>query len=85
MKQIELVTWVDSESYNGWRPVKEALTSCKEADLRCCSVGFVMYEDKEKLTVVTSMTKDEGAVHTSMSIPKCAVVSRQVLKVRRQP
>lgn len=73
LKQAEWVEWVDHVGDGHWQPVRAA----QETPLsRCHSLGIVLHEDDEKITLAQSLDVVHGnAVHT-LTIAKALVVRR---------
>lgn len=84
---IEYVEWVDSvASHEGWTLIQEMDA---DASMRAFSVGLLIKETKQYVQLVanwhpeTNMSGDTVARFSAdgdMSIPKCAIVKRKVLK-----
>ena len=50
------VKWVDSTTYSArWYSLREAANYIEEANIICESVGYLLYEDKEKLVICDSI------------------------------
>ncbi len=73
---IEQIFWVDSMSFNGWRP-KSELENISTASFLCRSVGYVYGEDEERLCIVQS--EGNFSANDALHIPKAAVISRRLL------
>lgn len=73
------VTWLDSTIlHEGWRPVKDITDRrARRGATRCVSVGFVLADDDEGISLAGSVHGNEaaGVVH----IPAGAVVRRRRL------
>lgn len=78
MKKVE-VSWVDSNfGGNGWLPIAVA----KDLPLsRCISIGFLVYEDDEKIILTTSHEQDEDACAGIMVIPKVCIKETRELQL----
>ena len=81
MKPIEVVTWVDSAGPDSWTSTLDAVA---ERVSVITSVGFVIFEDEEQLTLcggIDSKHSDRHLemVHKVICIPKVAIRSRLVI------
>jgi len=71
-----LVTWVDSAGTAHWDDIKEA----EELEpVICETIGFLVKETKDYITVVQSYANQEGVMH-ALSIPKVAVTKKKFIK-----
>lgn len=79
MPRIEILTWRDAYNKEGeWRSVK-SLTKLKPAII--VTVGFVVHEDDDGVVTCSDIdTEDYKDVHGVSYVPKCMIVSRQVLQ-----
>ena len=85
MKTVYL-EWIDS--YRTGSTVWVDKRDAEEGhDPTCCSVGFVVCEDKESITLAGHMdhkgTKKSGHVSGNMTIPKCAVRKRRIVRWKK--
>ena len=64
------VEWVDSVHYNGWTAMEELPIH----DLNCRSVGWLIAEDEESITIIAH----DGGKNAmgDMTIPKVAITGR---------
>jgi hypothetical protein len=81
---MEFVRWIDSASITeGWVQVGEVDLNF---ELECQTVGFVMDEKKDRITLCLNVGLDDNRVATTVdgtiTIPKVAIISRQRLEVR---
>lgn len=77
---IEVISWIDSASATeGWT-VSEELTE-KFGIAEIITVGFVVYEDKEFITMVQSVAEDAGSMH-DISIPIGCIIKRRKVKFK---
>ncbi len=71
------IKWVDSSSWAGWRDrekfIKEELL---KDDLVCESVGWVIHEDRETVTIVKDRASC-GSISDVMRIPRKAILEIQ--------
>ena len=79
----ETVEWVDtiSNCKTAWHDSEEAVPEAqaiKESDMMCYTTGWVIAENNDTLTIVHSYTDVE--VSAPITIPKCAVRKRTLLK-----
>ena len=66
-----LIEWLDSHQKAGWHTEEP-----EREGLRCGSVGWLVYEGSEAVTVAAHMTWEEEPQRSGeMTIPRCAVVS----------
>jgi hypothetical protein len=79
--QMELVEWIDSFSIGGWRSCEEYVETTKHT-MTCWTAGFVFDETKERLSLALSANQD--SFHSSITIPKRAIVSRSTLSRGRK-
>lgn len=76
--KMEVVDWLDHCGSSGWADL--AHHQSKTAGLmRCRSVGFVLHEDKEVLTLVQNQGGNATGDHT-MSIAKRLIISRRRIR-----
>ena len=78
MKTVYL-EWVDSKSFTGnvWVDTERVM---KGGVLdRCKTIGFVLKEDANSITVVNSFDSLSECVSGDMTIPKCAIRKRRVV------
>jgi hypothetical protein len=79
---LVLVEWIDSHAATSWRPRDEMLAHVRDATLACKSVGWLLLDAPDRITVVATMAEN-GSVADATTIPKSAVVSVVVLSVTR--
>lgn len=70
------VEWVDSMAISGW--FSPRIVAEEAGGLRCETLGFLVHEDEESVTVSSSVSltpKGDGINSSSdpMSIPRCAI------------
>ena len=75
---IEIVTWLDAETRDGWRDHGEAATDMSIDSLEAQAIGWVIAETPDRL-VLTSMRNDRSYA-SSVGIPKVAITKREVLR-----
>lgn len=75
---LELIEWYDAESDVSWADPKDALEWSKK-EFTATEVGFVFYEDKEKI-VMTSQIGSDGTIGNRTRIPKPWLKSRKKIK-----
>lgn len=77
------VRWVDSGTGGGW----QFLTHLDAAPCECRTVGFLLHENKDSITVSSSLSfGTDGKPNQAadpITIPKVAVKSRRFVKVPR--
>ena len=70
--QLVLVEWLDALAQGEWH-------EAKREDLRCKTVGFVVFEDDEQIELAGTIT--DGMCNNSITIPKKMLTKRKVIKV----
>ena len=75
MKMVKL-TWLDSSAGGPWNRIDDIK---KERLATCTTVGMVLREDEESITVVQSFDGAESVDHFIV-IPKFAIVKRKNLR-----
>lgn len=73
----EEVVWRDARGLGGWRSIKQYQRESELLYTR--TMGYVLSEDEECLTLVQSQNED-GQVSDSMTIPLCQIKERIQLK-----
>jgi hypothetical protein len=77
------VLWVDTTGSNGWTTIKAELQATSRLpSMRCVSVGHVLEDTPEMLTVALSVNCD-GQCNSSITIPRFAIV--QVTPLQHAP
>lgn len=72
------VEWIDSVCIRGWN--HESLLTDEYAEpSKICSVGFLIKDTKNYVTISTSVSVN-GSVTDPLTIPKCAITKIQRLK-----
>lgn len=76
---ITYLEWVDSSSFTSrvWTDKNHVVNEIP--DLTCISIGFMVKETKEFITIVGSTSPNEYA--GIMTIPKCAITKRKNIKL----
>lgn len=77
MSQARLIKWIDSASCHGWH----SDDSLDNEALIISSIGWVVKEDKNAVTITTSVAP-AGSVSNPLTIPKCAIKSMKRLPHR---
>lgn len=67
-----MVEWLDALAQGEWH-------EAKREDLRCKTVGFVVYEDDEQLELAGTIT--DGMCNNSITIPKKMLTKRKEIKL----
>ena len=70
--ELVLVEWLDALAQGEWH-------EAKREDLRCKTVGFVVFEDDEQIELAGTIT--DGMCNNSITIPKKMLTKRKVIKV----
>lgn len=75
---LVMVKWVDSAFAHGWT-LKE--TARKHTVSAIVSVGILLHEDREKITIMQSVS-DKDDAGDGITIPKCSIKKIWRLKVK---
>ena len=70
--KLVLVEWLDALAQGEWH-------EAKQEDLRCKTVGFVVYEDDEQIELAGTIT--DGMCNNSITIPKKMLTKRKEIKL----
>jgi hypothetical protein len=70
--KLVLVEWLDALAQGEWH-------EAKREDLRCKTVGFVVFEDDEQIELAGTIT--EGMCNNSITIPKKMLTKRKEIKL----
>lgn len=80
------VEWLDSNTWSGWHSVANSLQWAKSEFAKCESVGYLVYENEEKLVLAMNLfygkDEDPEIVETFgdlMAIPKFAIKKRELV------
>lgn len=68
------VEWVDSSGCSGWRFMSES----RGID-PVLSIGWLIDDNDEYLTITAHVTTDRNQSHGALSIPKCAIRKRKTV------
>jgi hypothetical protein len=77
--QVVEVEWVDSCYHQGWQDTDIAKN--KQVS-RCSSVGYVIRDDKDQLTIAQGMTSNDN-VGDMVAIPRVSIIKVTTL-IRRK-
>jgi hypothetical protein len=66
------VEWLDALAQGEWH-------EAKREDLRCKTVGFVVFEDEEQIELAGTIT--EGMCNNSITIPKKMITKKKEIKL----
>jgi len=75
--RLILVEWVDSMFCQGWMHKEVAQ---KHEFSRIASAGILIHEDKEKITIMQSIS-DKGDAGDGITIPRCSIKRMRQLRV----
>lgn len=75
--KLVLVEWVDSAHSSGWHILDEI---SKLDSLQCRSVGWVLTDTKEQITLISSIASDPDQACGSMVIPRRAITKLTTLR-----
>lgn len=70
--KLVLVEWLDALAQGEWH-------EARREDLRCKSIGFVVYEDYEQIELAGTIT--DGMCNNSITIPKKMLTKRKEIKL----
>ena len=70
--KLVYVEWLDALAQGEWH-------EAKREDLRCKTVGFVVYEDDEQVEIAGTIT--DGMCNNSITIPKKMLTKRKEIKL----
>lgn len=70
--KLVLVEWDDALAQGEWH-------ESKKEDLRCKTVGFVVYEDDHQIELAGTIT--EGMCNNSITLPKKMITKRKEIKL----
>ena len=73
--KLVLVEWLDALAQGEWH-------EAKHEDLRCKTVGFVVYEDDEQIELAGTIT--DGMCNNSITIPKRMLTKRKEIKLENK-
>lgn len=74
-----MVRWVDSAFAHGWMP-RRAIKEYRAAT--CISIGLLVNETKDHITIVQSASMDEDQYGDGITIPKRCIEQMWRLKVK---
>ena len=70
--KLVMVEWLDALAQGEWH-------EAKREDLRCKTVGFVVYEDDEQIELAGTIT--DGMCNNSITIPKKMLTKKKEVKL----
>ena len=70
--KLIIVEWLDALAQGEWH-------EAKREDLRCKSIGFVVFEDDEQIELAGTIT--DGMCNNSITIPKRMITKRKEVKL----
>lgn len=70
--KLVIVEWLDALAQGEWH-------EAKREDLRCKTVGFVVFEDDEQIELAGTIT--DGMCNNSITIPKKMLTKRKEIKL----
>lgn len=69
------VKWIDSNiGIGGWSNKEEYAKHAEVCDLNCETLGWIIQESKDRITVASSLTNGTNEINGRMIIPKCAIL-----------
>ena len=81
-RPVVRVDWVDSARNAGWHAPRFAR---EKRDLRCSSVGWLVDDTPDEITVASHIAWPDGDVCDTMTIPRCAVLRIKKIGVLEEP
>jgi len=73
-----LIYWIDPTSYAPWQTLEDASSlSCAEQ----WSLGWLVYEDKDKLVLALTFADDRKEVSDKIVLPQGCIKSRVEVKI----
>lgn len=82
MKTVYL-EWVDSTSHSGNRWEDKERVIRHSGVSRCKTIGFVLKEDADQITIINSIDTKYDNVSGDMTIPKCSIRKRRVVSWKK--
>lgn len=73
--KLVLVEWLDALAQGEWHEPKRE-------DLKCQTVGFVVFEDEQQIELAGTIT--EGMCNNSITIPKQMITKRKVITLENK-
>lgn len=70
--KLVLIEWDDALAQGEWH-------EAKKEDLRCKTVGFVVYEDDHQIELAGTIT--DGMCNNSITLPKKMIIKRKEIKL----
>lgn len=70
--KLVIVEWLDALAQGEWH-------EAKREDLRCKTIGFVVYEDDEQIELAGTIT--DGMCNNSITIPKKMLTKKKEIKL----
>jgi len=81
-RRLVIVEWIDSTRNIGWHAHEHAR---ENRDMRCSSVGFLVDDDRDHVTVASHIAWPRGEVCDTMTIPRCSIRRIRRLGVALEP
>lgn len=76
MKKIIVIDWVDSIRDFDWTPIEDV----DENSLDCVSVGFMLKETDDYVTIAQNYGLEPEQVCNLITIPKCSIKNIREIK-----
>lgn len=73
--KVIYIEWLDSSSTHGWQK------NIPNSTLKCTSVGYLIDETREKLTMAMSHDVDNNNYCQFMEIPKRVITKKRFLNI----
>lgn len=74
LDRLVWVDWLDSSGTSAWRELKSYQEFAKGHNLSCESVGWVIQESADRVTISSTRSKGTDEVNGNQIIPRCAIV-----------
>jgi hypothetical protein len=75
---IIAVEWIDAVSNSGWEPIDK-----QEPPHTCTTVGFLVFENQEYLTIAATFGEPPAETNNRISIPKGWIKNRWKITLRK--
>ena len=75
------ILWADSVGWGHWQDAEKFVKEeVPKDDMRCESVGWVVHEDKESISLAPHRSANNN-IDGTLRIPKCSILKKRTLKV----
>lgn len=74
------ILWLDTSGWSQWQGAERFVeVEIPKDDLRCESVGWIIHEDKESISIAPHRSGN-GSIDGVFRIPKCSILKKKVLR-----